>query len=366
MPRHDIAATGSNLLVLIAFCVMIMWFVRLCRTFYRLYRLNIAVATGQVVRLQTSDLQADERSMLFGEMEMLWRTNLQQQLLRARHIPSAVDVSELKVPFFIDKSSIEVQQDATTEKVGVNFRFRMTQRMAIQVYWQVKSSALRDLLSKVNKEHLGIGGNVQTAGHKKKRFFGQRYMSVNREGSALDQEAAGSGRSFEMTTRQSLEEGTAGSGLRSQAPIFAEDACAARSGVVALTDGGCETWVVFDNPDQCKVPLHAHTSFLPPAPPAPRPSTELRTPAALDNDDDAGGAGGAGGAAGTGAGDLVVEDMTEAELNGALPPSSSTAAATAAAQPAPDADTDQRYTVVIVAKALQEDGGRGIGALEPG
>eukprot|EP00961_Rhodomonas_salina_P102551 1379408-Rhodomonas_salina.1 len=122
----------------------------------------------------------------------------------------------------------------------------MTQRMAIQVYWQVASAPSSDsslvfdtlsparrsnplrcgtsyprqapcplrsalpkltpsmLLLQVNKEHLGIGGNVQTAGHKKKRFFGQRYMSVNREGSALDQEAAGSGRSFEMTTRQVL------------------------------------------------------------------------------------------------------------------------------------------------------------------
>ena len=162
---------------------------------------------SQVVRLQTSHMTATERNMLFGEMSTLWRTNMQQQLLRARRISCAIDVTQLqvlllrplprpaccvlavvsaftrmcvcvcvcvcvmcrhsngmcvcacvcvrvmpcgaarllvcvdvfKVPFVIDKSSVKVvlneaeAQQADAPTLGVTFKYRCTERVALQV-----------------------------------------------------------------------------------------------------------------------------------------------------------------------------------------------------------------------------------------
>jgi hypothetical protein len=86
LASSQLASNGTNLLIVVAVVVLLAWVHRILRQFYLLYRLNVAISTGQVVRLQTSHMTATERDMLFGEMSMLWRTNMQQQLLRARRI----------------------------------------------------------------------------------------------------------------------------------------------------------------------------------------------------------------------------------------------------------------------------------------
>ena len=86
----------------------------------------------------------NERDMLFGEMSMLWRTNMQQQLLRARRISYAIDVSQLQIPFVIDKTSVQIVRHTTdaSETLGASFKYRSTQGVAVQVYWHVHASAL--------------------------------------------------------------------------------------------------------------------------------------------------------------------------------------------------------------------------------
>jgi hypothetical protein len=131
---QPVGGTVTNLLVVAAFVVWILWSLRLLRQFYLLHRLNVAIKTGQVVRLQTADLSPSERGMFFGEMEMLWRTNLQQQLLRARRISAALDVSELRVPFLIDRENLKmVYQEEPSRTVGLDFKFQAAGRIALQV-----------------------------------------------------------------------------------------------------------------------------------------------------------------------------------------------------------------------------------------
>ena len=86
LASSQLASNGTNLLIVVAVVVLLAWVHRILRQFYLLHRLNVAISTGQVVRLQTSHMTETERDMLFGEMAMLWRTNMQQQLLRARRI----------------------------------------------------------------------------------------------------------------------------------------------------------------------------------------------------------------------------------------------------------------------------------------
>ena len=170
IPALQLPSNGTNLLILLGWVLLILWVYRIVRKFHLLYRLNVAIASGQVcatpirarrdhthtprthtgapargscfcscwgglwrtlhrawrspvrclgvlglvfmgahpgcarlprgslvVRLQTSHMTATERDMLFGEMSMLWRTNMQQQLLRARRISCAIDVTQLQV-----------------------------------------------------------------------------------------------------------------------------------------------------------------------------------------------------------------------------------------------------------------------------
>jgi len=104
---------------------------------------------------------------------------------------------------------------------------------------------MQDLLSQLNKEHLGPGGRVATQGRRMKSIFGQRYISVNVRGSEAD---TGS-RSFEMGSRGNA---TGDMISRSQAPLFPEDQCCARSNVVALSEDP-ENWVIFDNLEQSQV-----------------------------------------------------------------------------------------------------------------
>ena len=131
---QPVGGTVTNLLVVAAFVVWILWSLRLLRQFYLLHRLNVAIKTGQVVRLQTADLSPSERGMFFGEMEMLWRTNLQQQLLRARRISAALDVSELRVPFLIDRENLKmVYHEEPSRTVGLDFKFQAAGRIALQV-----------------------------------------------------------------------------------------------------------------------------------------------------------------------------------------------------------------------------------------
>jgi hypothetical protein len=188
---------GTNLIVVAAIVVLLAWVHRILRQFYMLYRLNVAISTGQVVRMQTSHMSATERDMLFGEMAMLWRTNMQQQLLRARRISSAIDVTQLQIPFVIEKSSVQVTRTKRGEgegegegegdahapddaTVGISFRYRSTERVALQLYWHVHVNALNTIISNCNHLHLGSSaGNVTTEGRKRKRLFGRGYISVN-------------------------------------------------------------------------------------------------------------------------------------------------------------------------------------------
>mmetsp|Transcript_47793 Transcript_47793/g.149800 ORF Transcript_47793/g.149800 Transcript_47793/m.149800 type:complete len:137 (-) Transcript_47793:1936-2346(-) len=121
-----------------------------------------------------------ERGGLFGEIRMLWRTNMQQQLLRARRICSPIDVNELAIPFSVEKSSITIN-DALSGVTRVNFKYMARERVGIQFYWHVSAAAVQDLVSRFNNERLGPGENVVTHGRKKKRIFGRRYISVNQD-----------------------------------------------------------------------------------------------------------------------------------------------------------------------------------------
>jgi hypothetical protein len=126
-------ASVPNMMFVGASFLLGLWAVRLLRQFYLLHKLNIAIKTEQVVRLQTTDLGPHERSMFFGEIEMLWRTNLQQQLLRARRISTALDVTQLQVPFQIDKNTLTMVYHDSRRTVGLDFKFQATERIALQV-----------------------------------------------------------------------------------------------------------------------------------------------------------------------------------------------------------------------------------------
>mmetsp|Transcript_47795 Transcript_47795/g.149810 ORF Transcript_47795/g.149810 Transcript_47795/m.149810 type:complete len:444 (-) Transcript_47795:862-2193(-) len=180
-----------------------------------------------------------ERGGLFGEIRMLWRTNMQQQLLRARRICSPIDVNELAIPFSVEKSSITIN-DALSGVTRVNFKYMARERVGIQFYWHVSAAAVQDLVSRFNNERLGPGENVVTHGRKKKRIFGRRYISVNQ-----DRETHRSFE-FEMEKIDTMHgsETIEVEPRNNQAPLFTDNHCCARSRVF-ITDK-CSEWTVFD------------------------------------------------------------------------------------------------------------------------
>ena len=305
-PAH-VSASSTNLFILLGWMLVIAWVLRIVRSLHLLYRLNVAIATGQVlrrvgtapcsrplvptnrlqqdtlpsllpqarprvrlcvtsatstpqvVRLQTSHMSANERDMLFGEMSMLWRSNMQQQLLRARRISSAIDVTRLQIPFILHKTSVEVFRDkrsggmeaataegaGSTEALGVSFKYRSTQRVALQVYWHVQASAVAKIIADCNHHVLGPQEKTQGAkGRKKKRFFGAAYMPVNQ---ATD------------STRNSFELQTQPSGFEAKpatvagAPLFG-DAVACTRSAVQLLPMHADGWGSAASPPQCLVP----------------------------------------------------------------------------------------------------------------
>ena len=251
---------GTNLVVVAAIIVLLVWVHRILCQFYMLYRLNVAISTGQVVRMQTSHMSASERDMLFGEMAMLWRTNMQQQLLRARRISSAIDVTQLQIPFVIEKSSIQVTRTAPGEgegpgdgeapddaTVGVSFRYRSTERVALQLYWHVHVNALNSIISNCNHLHLGpSAGNVTTEGRKRKRLFGRGYISVNQATDA-------NRNSFEMQVQEPRAAGEPLT-MRSQStPLFTDAQACARSPVQQLA-AHADGWVQAVSTPQCRMP----------------------------------------------------------------------------------------------------------------
>uniref|UniRef100_A0A7S0F4Y5 RING-type domain-containing protein n=1 Tax=Hanusia phi TaxID=3032 RepID=A0A7S0F4Y5_9CRYP len=240
VPTDLMTFADANLILVLGFAIFFLWFLRLLRMLFLLHRLNVSVNTGQVVRLQTSTMTFRERGDLFGEIRMLWRTNMQQQLLRARRICSPIDVNELAIPFSVEKSSVTQFNDQNSGVTRVNFKFMAKERVGIQFYWHVSAAALQELVSRFNNERLGPGENVVTHGRKKKRIFGRRYISVNQ-----DRETH---RSFELemekmdTMRGS--ETVEVEPRTNQSPLFTESDCCARSRVF-ITEK-CDEWTVFD------------------------------------------------------------------------------------------------------------------------
>ncbi|KAJ1491065.1 hypothetical protein T484DRAFT_1934167 [Baffinella frigidus] len=251
LASQPVEGTVTNLLVVVAFVLWSIWSLRLLNQFYLLHRLNVAIKTGQVVRLQTADLSPHERSMFFGEMEMLWRTNLQQQLLRARRISAALDVSELRVPFLIDKENLKmVYHEEISRTVGLDFKFQASGRIALQVYWHVSAPALKELLARFNHEAPSNSGGGVPAGRRTKNFFGQLYAAVPLGGDGGSRRS----RSLEMS---SVPSGTDEVG-RTQSPLFQDAQCCSRSGVVALRETpedreGARAWGHFESPEPSRV-----------------------------------------------------------------------------------------------------------------
>jgi hypothetical protein len=234
LPAGQLASNGTNLLILLGWFVLLAWVFRITRSFYLLYRLNVAISTGQVVRLQTSDMSPIDREMLFGEMSMLWRTNMHQQLLRARRISCGIDVTQLQVPFVIQKTSVSVFSDESAQAatIGITCKYRSTERVALQVYWHVQASALSRLIASCNNQLLGpTGASVRVEGRRKKRLFGRGYVSVAQ---ATDSQR----NSFEREMVEMVAQGQQASPLDTYAsvpsassPLFTEAQACARSAV---------------------------------------------------------------------------------------------------------------------------------------
>ena len=48
LPAPQLPSNGTNLLILLGWVLLILWVYRIVRKFYLLYRLNVAIASGQV------------------------------------------------------------------------------------------------------------------------------------------------------------------------------------------------------------------------------------------------------------------------------------------------------------------------------
>ncbi|EKX45988.1 hypothetical protein GUITHDRAFT_163073 [Guillardia theta CCMP2712] len=251
VPTDLMTFADANLILVFGFIIFFLWFLRLLR-------LNISVSTGQVVdevvRLQTTSMTFQERGGLFGEIRMLWRTNMQQQLLRARRICSPIDVNELAIPFSVEKSSITVKlsargpniNDALSGVTRVNFKYldsavegaRLTECTRLwrsEVPLRCNWIELRILYQE----------NVVTHGRKKKRIFGRRYISVNQ-----DRETHRSFE-FEMEKIDTMHgsETIEVEPRNNQAPLFTDNHCCARFADRMDELGG------FDIPFNCSVGL---------------------------------------------------------------------------------------------------------------
>lgn len=109
------------------------------------------------------------------------------------------------------------------------------------MFWNVQGTAFQQTLGRFNHDHLGSGGRVSTHGRRKKRLFGQRYMSVN------DREiSVGNGGGNDTRTS-----GADSCGGRKQGPLFSDTECKCRSAVTMLDAGEGE----FVAPDQSLVPF---------------------------------------------------------------------------------------------------------------
>jgi hypothetical protein len=48
MPNSQLASSGTNLMIVLSWVLLLAWVWRIVRSFHLLYRLNVAISTGQV------------------------------------------------------------------------------------------------------------------------------------------------------------------------------------------------------------------------------------------------------------------------------------------------------------------------------
>eukprot|EP00961_Rhodomonas_salina_P208369 2811774-Rhodomonas_salina.3 len=120
-----------NLLTIVSITMLLLWFCHLVRKIFRLYELQNAILNNQVV-----ELAADGTP--FGEVQMLWNTGMQQQLLRRRVAAPSLPVQQLYVPFILDKSSLTFHASPEEGLLAVDFNYKATRPASVQLYWNVK------------------------------------------------------------------------------------------------------------------------------------------------------------------------------------------------------------------------------------
>lgn len=171
---------------------------------------------------------------------------------------SAIDVTELQVPFAIEKSSIEITRnyeegapqqgegEADHASLGISFKYRSTDRVALQMYWHVQVNALSTIIANCNYLHGGsLGGNVTTEGRKRKRLFGRGYISVNQATDA-------NRNSFEMQLQQQRLPGEPLTTRSQSTPLFTDAQACARSPTQQLA-AHPEEWVQAESVPQCRI-----------------------------------------------------------------------------------------------------------------
>eukprot|EP00292_Cryptomonas_paramecium_P009731 CAMPEP_0113666300 /NCGR_PEP_ID=MMETSP0038_2-20120614/2795_1 /TAXON_ID=2898 /ORGANISM="Cryptomonas paramecium" /LENGTH=256 /DNA_ID=CAMNT_0000581771 /DNA_START=12 /DNA_END=779 /DNA_ORIENTATION=+ /assembly_acc=CAM_ASM_000170 len=245
LPFSPLAPSGANLLILLAIIMVFVWFCRILKILHRVYDLNVAITSGQIVRLQNGGIE-------FGEIEMLWRTNLQQQLLRARRITQAVPVREIHPQFVIKKDSIKFAEFSGQQAIGIDFIYTASTKVAVQIFWNVPSSALQAHVDRYNQEHIGRGGRGRHDSRRKKRLGGQRYMAVNDRETTGNAAASGAQRGVQERLGALL--GTSDVAASVGSSFFADSECSCRSGVTVLD---VAQDAAFGCPESSKVSMRA-------------------------------------------------------------------------------------------------------------
>jgi hypothetical protein len=181
MAYEPLTYEGRNLLTLIAVLALLAWFCDMCRRICRVWELSDGVSSGAVVRLAGLDSS-------FGELQLLWSTSLQQQILRSSRKCRGIAVSQVHVPWRLKPNSIRVVKWDEGE-LDISLRYTATVGGTLQLFWGMEHAALERFVARFNRRHELAGDNrkkpsaLPSRRRKRCGWFGARYTAVeSREG----------------------------------------------------------------------------------------------------------------------------------------------------------------------------------------
>ncbi|EKX42236.1 hypothetical protein GUITHDRAFT_141433 [Guillardia theta CCMP2712] len=157
-----------NLLIILLLLAIFGWFCDLCRRIFDTYELSVAVENGQLVRMGNQQTSLDE-------LQTLWDTHMQQDLLRATETPTGAPVFQLSIPWSLTKSSIRMTHDS------IELDYDSNLEVLAEMCWGANEGHLMKVVDCYNHPGAMIRSGRSKGALRKKKFgfFGVPYTAVD-------------------------------------------------------------------------------------------------------------------------------------------------------------------------------------------